>query len=64
MNNLDLKLTKKEVDLLDAVLTKELIKFEFPNGKQKTFSTEEEKQEYKVLADLLRKIEDATTFFH
>ena len=54
------ELTKDEINLLDSVLTNELIRVEFPNGEQKTFVTDEEKKEYKILADLLRKIENAS----
>jgi len=63
-DSLDLNLTEDEVNLLDSVLTNELIRVEFPNGgEQKKFVTDEEKKRYKVLADLLRKIKDASTFF-
>ena len=55
-----IELTKDEINLLDSVLTSELIRVEFPNGEQKTFTTEKEKKEYKTLSDLLRKIENAT----
>ncbi len=55
-----IELTKDEINLLDSVLTNELIKVEFPNGIQKTFETDEEKKEYKILSDLLRKIEKAS----
>ena len=54
------ELTKDEINLLDSVLTNELIRVEFPNGKQKTFKTDKEKKEYKMLADLLTKIENAS----
>tara|TARA_B110001454_G_scaffold218628_1_gene247206 strand:+ start:1636 stop:1833 length:198 start_codon:yes stop_codon:yes gene_type:complete len=62
-DNLDVNLTKAEINLLDSVLTNELIRVEFPNGEQKEFVTDEEKQSYTVLANLLRKIESASTYF-
>lgn len=55
-----IELTKDEINLLDSVLTNELIRVEFPKGKQKTFETDKEKKEYKILSDLLRKIENAS----
>jgi hypothetical protein len=57
---IDLNISKEEADLLDSVLTNELIRVEFPNGKQKTDFTNEEKEDYNVLSELLRKVENAT----
>ena len=54
------ELTKDEINLLDSVLTNELIRVEFPNGEQKIFETDEEKKEYTKLTDLLTKIENAS----
>ena len=54
------ELTKDEINLLDSVLTNELIRVEFPNGEQKIFETKKERLEYKILSDLLRKIENAS----
>ncbi len=64
MDSIDIKLTKEEANLLDSILTNELIRVEFPNGKQKTFTTEKEVHQYSILAELLRKAEDATTYFN
>ena len=55
-----MELTKDEINLLDLVLTNELIRVEFPNGNKKPFKTDKEKKDYKILADLLRKIENAS----
>ena len=49
------ELTKDEINLLDSVLTNELIRVEDNDGNLIV-----SKGEYKILSDLLRKIEDAS----
>ena len=52
---MNVELTKDEINLLDSVLTNELIRVEDNDGNLIV-----SKEEYKVLADLLRKIECAS----
>ncbi len=49
---MNVELTKEEINLLDSVLTYELIRVEDKDGNLIVSN-----KEYKVLADLLRKIE-------
>lgn len=49
------ELTKDEINLLDSVLTNELIRVEFPNGEQKIFETKKRDWNIKYYLTYLEK---------